>query len=108
MGITAAGGAKLEAFALKTLSPAQVGSALRLCLAAPTPRAEIMLARVDWPSFMREIGMEIPQLMDLKSKMSKDSKGAGKAVQGQEPKLQQGCQSVFRGSNMHSLENSKP
>ena len=56
---------------------------------------------------MREIGMEIPQLMDLKSKMSKDSKGAGKAVQGQEPKLQQGCQSVFRGSNMHSLENSK-
>ncbi|CAE7183438.1 pikAI, partial [Symbiodinium microadriaticum] len=80
VGITAAAGSdNLEAMALKTLSPAQVGSALRLCLAAPTPRAEVMLARVDWPSFMREIGMEIPQLMDLKSK---EESGAGKTVQG--------------------------
>ena len=81
VGIAAAAGSdNLEAMALKTLSPAQVGSALRLCLAAPTPRAEVMLARVDWPSFMREIGMEIPQLMDLKSK--EDSAGAGKTLQG--------------------------
>ena len=68
VGITAAAGSdNLEAMALKTLSPAQVGSALRICLAAPTPRAGVMLARVDWPLFMREIGVEIPQLMDLKS-----------------------------------------
>eukprot|EP00931_Biecheleriopsis_adriatica_P047752 TRINITY_DN27548_c0_g2_i1.p1 TRINITY_DN27548_c0_g2~~TRINITY_DN27548_c0_g2_i1.p1 ORF type:complete len:4734 (-),score=1179.49 TRINITY_DN27548_c0_g2_i1:215-14152(-) len=70
VGMTAAAGSDthLEGMALKTLSPAQVGSALRLCLAAPTPRAELTLARVDWPAFMREVGMDIPQLMDLKSK----------------------------------------
>ena len=81
MGVTAnAGSDNLEAMALKTLSPAQagkesimvhlsliyatkhltthcngqVGSALRLCLAGPSPRAELMLARADWPGFMRE------------------------------------------------------
>ena len=39
-----------------------------------------MLARVDWPAFMREIGMEIPQLMDLKSKEA--TGGAARANQG--------------------------
>ena len=93
VGITAAAGSdNLEAMALKTLSPAQVGSALRLCLAAPTPRAEVMLARVDWPAFMREIGMEIPQLMDLQSKEA--TAGAGKTSQGRggQSKPPGGCQ----------------
>lgn len=32
----------------------QVGSALRLTLAGPSPRSELLLARADWPAFMRE------------------------------------------------------
>ena len=35
----------------------EVGSALRLCLAGPSPRSELMLARADWPAFMREAGV---------------------------------------------------
>ncbi|CAJ1333643.1 unnamed protein product [Effrenium voratum] len=84
VGLTAdAGSDNLEAMALKTLSPAQVGTALRLCLAGPTPKPEMMLARVDWHAFMREVGMEIPQFMELQSKTA----GAKAATQGADSTL---------------------
>eukprot|EP00434_Breviolum_minutum_P017896 symbB.v1.2.015788.t1/scaffold1186.1/size133168/6 len=80
VGVTAnAGSDNLEGMALKTLSPAQVGSALRLCLAGPSPRSELLLARADWPAFMREVGMDIPQFMDLQSKTEKVATGATSA-----------------------------
>ena len=85
VGMTAASGQAdhLEAMALKTMSVAQVSSALRYLLSQQGPsanlRGEVMLARVDWAAFVREVGMDIPQIKDFQPKTGgKKAGGAGK------------------------------
>jgi len=46
--------ASYKTTSLSFIKPCEVGSALRLCLAGPSPRSELLLARADWPAFMRE------------------------------------------------------
>jgi len=84
VGMTAAAGSDghLEGMSLKTISPAQVASALRVLLVQNGPRAQpssqIMLARADWAGFVRELGFEIPQIRDFEAKQAAGAKGSQK------------------------------
>jgi len=70
IGLTAAAGSDglLENMPLKTISPVQVATALRLLFTQQGPNmpllGDMVLARADWGAFMREAGMVIPQLVD--------------------------------------------